>query len=286
MSGKSIKRYLSALKSFHKDLGYSIAPFSSQVLERVIRGIRRYFGDVERRERLPITHPILSLILSSLSNSSLPKGVSKELAITLRAAYSLSFAAFLRCGEVTYDVFDPAFNLKRRDIIMHNDHFTVDIPASKTDPFRQGVRISIACTDLDTCPHVIMTSHLARPGLPEDPLFFGRHQRSGNGCGAFTRKIFIECLKSCLTSLGISSEGYSGHSFRRGAATWARMVGLSDLDIQRLGRWTSDCFKLYIDTQPDVIVALNRRLHVDIPPTRPTTIIVPPSSVWRGDDAL
>ncbi|KAJ7442932.1 hypothetical protein B0H11DRAFT_2399043, partial [Mycena galericulata] len=59
VSGKSIKRYVGALNSFHADLGYPSDQFTSRVLERVIRGIRRFHGDAERKERLPITHPIL-----------------------------------------------------------------------------------------------------------------------------------------------------------------------------------------------------------------------------------
>ncbi|KAK6969594.1 hypothetical protein R3P38DRAFT_2415860, partial [Favolaschia claudopus] len=89
----------------------------SRVLKRVIRGIRRVYGDAERKERLPITQPVLAQIIASLSNPiSLPRGVSRELAETLRVAYALAFAGFLRCGEITYDPFDGAFNLKRRDI--------------------------------------------------------------------------------------------------------------------------------------------------------------------------
>jgi hypothetical protein len=257
------------------------------VLERVIRGIRRFHGDVERKERLPITHPILEKLVASLSGPILPKGVSKELAETLKTAYCLSFSGFLCCGEVTYDVFDPAFNLKRRDIIVHDDNYlTIDLPGSKTDLFHKGVRITIAHTNLSTCAYNHTVAHLACPGLPDDPLFFGRRKQTGPARGAFTRKIFIDCLKPCLTTLGIPSAGYSSHSFRRGAATWARMVGLSDLDIQRLDRWTSDCFKLYIDTQPDVIIALNRCLHMDPPTVITTAMLVPPSDIWRGDDAL
>ncbi|KAJ6573718.1 hypothetical protein B0H10DRAFT_1837836, partial [Mycena sp. CBHHK59/15] len=82
------------------------------------------------------------------------------------------------------------------------------------------------------------------------------------------------------------SASYSGHRFRCSAATWAHMVSLSDLDIQRLGCWTSDCFKLYIDMQPDVIVALNRRLHTDQPAFIATSMLVLPSEVWQGDNAL
>ncbi|KAJ7691894.1 hypothetical protein B0H17DRAFT_832974, partial [Mycena rosella] len=59
VSRKSIKCYVSALKSFHVDLGYPADPFNSRVLERVIRGIRHFYGNAERKEHLPITHPIL-----------------------------------------------------------------------------------------------------------------------------------------------------------------------------------------------------------------------------------
>lgn len=132
------------------------------MLERVIRGIRRFHGDVERKERLSITHPILEKIIAALSGPILPSGISKELAETLKSAYSLSFAGFFRCGEVTYDVFDPAFNLKRRDVIIQsNDYLTVDLPGSKTDPFRKGVRITIARTGLSTCAYTHLVAHLA-----------------------------------------------------------------------------------------------------------------------------
>ncbi|KAI0820425.1 hypothetical protein BC628DRAFT_1276145, partial [Trametes gibbosa] len=50
-----------------------------------------------------------------------------------------------------------------------------------------------------------------------------------------------------LTALGLDSSKYSGHSFRRGAATSAAAVGYADHEIQLLGRWRSDAYKLYID---------------------------------------
>jgi hypothetical protein len=64
------------------------------------------------------------------------------------------------------------------------------------------------------------------------------------------------------------------------------MVGLSDLDIQHLGRWTLDCFKLYVDIQSNIVVALNCRLHTDLPQVTATAMLVPPSEVWWGDNAL
>ena len=54
---------------------------------------------------------------------------------------------------------------------------------------------------------------------------------------------------------GICILGYEGnytdHSFRRGAATSARLAGLSEEEIQLLGRWKSNSYRLYTESHPD-----------------------------------
>ena len=41
---------------------------------------------------------------------------------------------------------------------------------------------------------------------------------------------------------------FSGHSFRWGAASSATAMGFNDYEIQQLGRWHSDSYKLYVDS--------------------------------------
>ena len=54
---------------------------------------------------------------------------------------------------------------------------------------------------------------------------------------------------------------HGGPGFRRGAATWAKQVGIPDEDIQLLGRWKSDAYKRYIEVHPEHIFGVSRRLQ-------------------------
>ena len=45
---------------------------------------------------------------------------------------------------------------------------------------------------------------------------------------------------------GINPSGYSGHSFRIGAATTAAAKGIDADTIRTLGRWSSDTYRWYI----------------------------------------
>jgi hypothetical protein len=84
----------------------------------------------------------------------------------------------------------------------------------------------------------------------------------------------IDTLRRRLRIVGDPrADRYSGHSFHRGAAQHAANNGILDEDIQRLGRWSSDVFKLYFNTSLGHRFNLNKRFltgmapsfHSDIP---------------------
>lgn len=62
---------------------------------------------------------------------------------------------------------------------------------------------------------------------------------------------------------------FSGHSFRRGAATAAAEAGFTEYEIQLLGRWRSDAYKLYIESSRSRILNLSTRLHWAVPAAQP-----------------
>ena len=50
-----------------------------------------------------------------------------------------------------------------------------------------------------------------------------------------------------MHSIGENPKFYSGHSFRLGAAQQAANTNFTLEDIQELGRWRSQAFRLYFD---------------------------------------
>jgi hypothetical protein len=186
------------------------------------------------------------------------------------AAKNLAWAGFLRCGEFTVgdrQKFDAAVHLTRDSIRFFEEggvvYMELTIPASKTDPFRGGVTITIAAApnSPSTCP-VRAMKHLfdIHPLPPNAPLF--AHADSS----PLRRSEFIRTLEERITAIGLDQSGFSGHSFRRGAATAAGLAGYNDYEIQLLGRWRSDAYKLYIDVPKNRLLSLSARLHVAAAP--------------------
>ncbi len=263
---KTIKSYLTGVRSLHVDADLPFAVCESPVVQRLIRGIKRYHGERARNPKLPITLDILRRLCSSLSPTSLQD-------VNFQAAITLAFAGFLRCGEFTVSkesAYSPSTSLSRGSAQFLPDlatatHVVISLPASKTDPFRKGVSILVASAPgAATCP-VSALRHLFQmdPQDPAVPMFLGDVPGS-----PLTRSSFVIRLKSLLSALGFDGAKYSGHSFRRGAATSAASVGYADHEIQQLGRWRSDAYRLYIDVSRDRILHLSTRLHWADPRTQ------------------
>ena len=96
LKSKTIKAYVGALKSAHIDRDYSdLSAFSSPLLQRHIREIKRKYQEDGRRERKLITRDILLKLLAEFDTNT-------KWGATMHAAFCLAFAGFLRVEEFTY----------------------------------------------------------------------------------------------------------------------------------------------------------------------------------------
>lgn len=279
LANKSLKRLLTALRSYHIDLGLDDSGLISPRVERVIKGAHRYHGTVSKEQPLPITLPNLRKVVQYIrAHPSQFGGTMGHLAVV--AAFTLMFACFMRMGEVTYTAFDGRFDLSCASLklpTLPGEVATLTIPASKTDPFRLGITVVVPTGPHDICPVRAMRRYLAcRQHAPADPLF----SIPGRG---FPRSTLTDALRRALNAIGYAGIRYTGHSFRRGAATWAASIGMTPMEIKTLGRWNSDCFRLYVDAGPPQHEAAGRKLlHAATSSSSlPPSGVPQPGQVWR-----
>lgn len=229
---KTIKAYLTHLRSLHVDPDLPFHSTEAPVVQRLIRGIKRYHRERDRKPKLPVTLDVLTCIRAQLNVTA-----------RMYASCCLAFAALLRCGEFTVNgaTFNAGLHLSRGGLSFVPDvytatHVLLALPASKTVPFRKmapGARTRAVAA--------LWGLVLSFPAKRDAPLF------CMPGGRALTRFYFIGSLRDHLATTGFDARAYSGHSFRRGGTSSAAAAGFSEHEIQLLGRWRSDAYKLYID---------------------------------------
>ncbi|SOV05166.1 uncharacterized protein UDID_17854 [Ustilago sp. UG-2017a] len=236
----SAKHELGHLRSHHVDLGLSLAGFECSHLERALRSYKRVHGARRTGAKLPITLPLLRHLVAAVDTFG---NLSARDRAVFKAVFTLSFACFLRSGEVIWDrCTDPAVVLRVGSVELAADHAVVTLPVSKTDPFRLGVKVVTPLVGGPECP----IAHLCRllSGRPSSAPLFGL---GPSGADPLPRSSFVAILRRAIAFTGLAPSAYAGHSFQCGATTWAARLGASPETIQCLGCWNSDCFRRYVD---------------------------------------
>jgi hypothetical protein len=219
-----IKKKLTSLRSYHVDSGFPLNVFKDDQLERVLRGIK--WTTFPALGNTPDQTPLTRDLLHRFHQQVDPKTHSGA---TICAAFILAFAAFLHSGEFTYtatDVESLEYPFQQWHITWSSITFPpngffmyLNLPASKTDPFWQGVTITIS-HDIENifCPVRTMIHYLLHfpPKDMSSPLF----SRQDNS--PFTREYIVSVLQDLAIHTGERGH-FTGHSFWRGAATWATL---------------------------------------------------------------
>ncbi len=174
--------------------------------------------------------------------------------------FILAFFGFLRCSELTITSgFNPNIHPTISDLAVLDDKaMSFLIKQSKTDQTKKGHFIYIFNLQSPILPYQALLAFLqlrkSQSKSPSDPLF-----TDDSNC-PITRFWFQKHLKSVLLVSGIPANNFSNHSFRIGAATTAAQKGLSQQQIQMLGRWSSEAFKSYIRSDRSHIMEAHQNL--------------------------
>jgi len=97
------RSYISSIHSIPKEIGIPSSALNNPRIALVIRGGQRIYGQGAKKIRLPLTASILLRILPQLHRT--------EQDVNVKAALCVAFAAFLRCGEFTWDTWSSTHHL-------------------------------------------------------------------------------------------------------------------------------------------------------------------------------
>lgn len=219
-------------------------------LQAALTGVKRIQG-LQSKSKKPITIEILVKLIHRLAIGFIDPYTD----LLFIAVMTVAFFGFLRCGEFTVrHEYDESLHVSLKDVVIHGDRICLTLKQSKNDPFRKGVTITLYSTANVICPKLATVKYLKARNIKftskrrgSDPLFLMHNGQ------ALTRSYFINKLRCILKSVGLDDKLYSGHSFRRGAASTCGSANVPDYLIQYLGRWKSNCHIRYIDVPDSVI---------------------------------
>jgi hypothetical protein len=266
----TLRTYLSYLSSLHAEYGFRDFLDDKHLVFRCWKGIRREKGE-KKMIRRPITTHLISQMKTKLTNSFASR--------MFYAAASLATYGLLRMGEFTqsevatnsnpfklltigqielFDAKNASVTVMSTSMYPHVTHMSLTLLLSKTDPFRESVTIHIG----HAIPIKAMLNYLTlHPALSNSsaPLFVLNPATSP--LKPLTRESMITCTRRILGMLGHNEAEYHGHSYRKGGATSLHEAGVADSMIQVIGRWRSDCYKLYIVTALKSILNASRQMR-------------------------
>ena len=169
-------------------------------------------------------------------------------------AMLLGYFACLRAAEYVWvpGSTQPLMPAHLRFVDSVPPHAVVSIQSSKTA--HRGFDVAIGCTGTTVCA-VCWLKELHMYSLPpHSPIF---SLRDGT---LLSRARLAHFMQGALRAAGLDPNGYSPHSLRAGAATDAAGLGFTEAQIQALGRWKSDAFRLYIRPSQRHQAGLSSRL--------------------------
>jgi hypothetical protein len=279
-SYRTIKSYLNGIRVLHLEAGLCNPLPTFFNLERTLRGIKRVKGDNCPNRKLAITPDILSRIIRRLDLFS-----PSNLAFV--AAMLVAFFGFFRKANVcpATDSANPVTDLspvRRCDFESAEDHSLVWVNLRKTKTIQYGQRILRvplpAIPGSILCPVTALRRLFSEVAAPTEAFAFSFYTQ--NQLTTLTHRAFVAQLKSNLPYVGLDPGQYSGHSFRRGGASFAFQCGAPPAQSRATGNPPPTCCTWSLMTRPALACRgphgergpFARDLVVDLPVLLPSTI--------------
>ena len=239
VSYNSMQVYLSAIRALHVINFLPPPPLTTPRIALVLKALAQSAPEV--KQSLPITFSIMKGFMAGLS------GTLED--CSLWACMTSLFFGVRRAGELV----PSAQQIQMGDpIVKVSDLMFVSSPVlaalltdSRTKTQPKGCTVIYGCSGHQVCPYCAFTRYMAVRGITttannNQPLFV---LQSG---AIMTKEYLVVRQKSLLVRMGLSSQGFTPHSYRSGAATQMALNGVPEFRIQKAGLWRSGCYKRYI----------------------------------------
>ena len=204
--------------------------------------------------------PITPEMLMALVDTSVKDKCPSLLTLRSVSMCLLAYAGFLRFNELA--------NVRACDVTISSSFCRLFLEQSKTDQLREGAWVTIARSDLKTCPVKALEAYIAAAeiNLAENlPLFRALSPPKSSSKVriqgiSYTR--VRELVRDAFRDVtDISTIGV--HSLRSGGATAAANAGIPDRLFKRHGRWASENAKdCYVKDNMNSLLSVSRALGI------------------------
>ena len=239
----SIKNHLSSLHYFYELLSIRTDLHNDFYIHLTLRGLQRQIGN-SPKANLPTTLQILRHLHSTIDFAS-------SLDVAFWTACLVAFFTFFRKSNLlpaSATSFDPDCNFTPSDVQIFSSFALITVNWTKTIQF-QNKKLTVPIPRIPgsiLCPVSMLQYYFHQvphfsPGLI--PLFL---YQSGLQYHILTYPLFLHLLRQKLSTLGCKPSDYSGHSFRRGGASFAFSIRVPHELIKQQGDWNSDAYLRYL----------------------------------------
>lgn len=203
-------------------------------VKQLLGGARRLRAGLDDRVALSVQDVTnICIALRSLYSSPVDRAA-------FGAIIPLAFFLMLRPGEVVAGAaLDHTMRIKH--VRLNQQQLTVTIPSSKTSaaPFTTTL---VARPDIVACPVAAMREYLAvrGAGAPDDIMFIDGRRRP------ITCQDLTAALRRAGRTVGLDERHLAGHCLRISGASHGAALGLSEVQLKDVGRWSSPAWQRYL----------------------------------------
>jgi integrase len=222
LSPATMTRHCTAIGNWHRRNKHP-DPTKHEDVKQALRVLRKRYGRPAKKAKV-LTEQDLTVIIKHL-NKTKPKMGLRDKALILVGF----FGAFRRSELVA---------LKATNVALKATHAEILVEKSKTDQYHKGQKVIIPKLGGLLCPYTALKNLLEQE--KEGFLFKSDAFRRNYPGKPINSSSFSEMLQRFALRAGLEYPfEYSGHSLRRGFATYAVEKGFSLPNLMKQGRWRS-----------------------------------------------